>query len=114
MALIDRICRLENRGGECPECGWGARDMEVEVRWYDGWGEDKPPDKGEETTYCAMCGMPDNVVIRWHEQLHMTPEERRQHEASMRRLREDAPLDRSAESLLVGFLAVPKAADDQH
>ncbi len=89
MGIKDRLRVLEG-GSEYPECGWGP-DMEIEVVWHDGWnaaGTEPEEPELPEPEYCPTCGMPDVVVIRWPEQAKMTPEERREHEAAMRRLRE--------------------------
>ena len=90
MGLKDRIRRLENRDGACPECGWGAPDMEVEVTREDGWDDEaREPKETEpvEPVYCPVCGRPNIVVVRWPDSLEPTELERRQHEAALRGLR---------------------------
>ena len=69
--------RLERAGGACQVCGWGTPDLEVEVFWDDGWDHDLPDDLPDETTHCPACGRPDELVIRWPEDLDVSPEERR-------------------------------------
>jgi hypothetical protein len=88
--IRNRLRVLEGGNGECSTRGWGP-DMEIEVTWHDGWnaaGTEPEEPELPEPAYCSVCGMPDVVIIRWPEQTKMTPEERREHEGAMRRLRE--------------------------
>lgn len=86
MGLKERLRRLERAVGACQVCGWGSPELEVEVVWDDGY--DDVPDSLLETTYCPGCGRPDEIVIRWPEDLDVSPEERRRHEEAVQRLKE--------------------------
>lgn len=63
-SLDGRVRRLEERAGECPECGfdgdWSKVDFVIE--WWDG---EEPYAGPEETTYCEHCGEPTEPVVVW-------------------------------------------------